>query len=230
MNRTIDEFYVELDEKLNNTNYTRIGNFFYLINIGDGYFKYGVSFNVINRLTTHFHKFHFQSIVDIWECGKYMRIIESCVKRYAYNNEIDAIYNQYTEILKTDNIKIIVEFVNNLLEVLPKDDKSIEEINKTLRAFLVAKGIHDAPKYVQNHADKCYKIDDIRHVRNDCNFCSKIFIYEDSLKRHLKSCEMRKIYLKEEENKKLIEEERYNNFMLRIQAVTDWEEIKDIHL
>jgi hypothetical protein len=118
------------------------GNYIYLLDLGNNYYKFGRTANIISRLRNHFNKHKFNSIVKLWNCEKYISDIERCIKIYAVGMMILEQYKGETEIIKTNDISKVIDYVDIIATTLSKDNISDKEINHIIDTVLLEKELY----------------------------------------------------------------------------------------
>lgn len=97
----------------------------YLISIKDDIYKFGITADIVKRLRAHKENFNYQYVIKCWDCinRSISKNIEDAFKLYAKHGKIDHKLNNEKEIIKTNNIDLIIQVINKYVEKYVKEHK-----------------------------------------------------------------------------------------------------------
>ncbi len=156
------------------------GGYVYLLDFGDGYYKFGLTTNIITRMTTHFRHHQFHNIVKTWECGEFVREVEKSIKEYAIRCGILETYRKETEVIKTADIGTVINYIDDIVSKLPKNNMLKSEFGKIVEDVLVKRGLNKVLQRGQT------VIASIKKPQKEfkCDKCGKVFDKKCNLDTH----------------------------------------------
>lgn len=114
----------------------------YLIELPElGEYKYGMTHEIIDRLTSHAKTFKYTGVIKIWDCsnGTVAMQVEDSIKSYTHYNKMNIKRGSMVELFKTDDISKIIKVTDQYVEKFTKDhysqfiDKKLEQENEIIK-------------------------------------------------------------------------------------------------
>ncbi len=179
----------------------------YVLQVENGYYKFGKTSQLSTRLRTHLRKLKFMNIVHIFNCvyEQIMHTVELSLKKLAKLDGVLVNKYEQTEIIHGE-IAIYCEHVsetirNKLANYVPVDNVVIDtnvklehvDVNNNKTCHLCKK-VFRTPVELQRHKNRnvpCVITElPVNQVDNPnrCTTCNKIFIQKQHLTRHQKKC------------------------------------------
>jgi predicted GIY-YIG superfamily endonuclease len=180
-NLSKETYYGELRKILGGiANCSVNGGYVYLLDFGDGYYKFGLTTNIITRMTTHFRHHQFHNVVKTWECGEFVREVEKSIKEYAIRCGILETYRKETEVIKTADIGVVINYIDDIVSKLPKNNVPKSEFGKIVEDVLVKRGLNKVLQRGQ------IVIASIKKPQKEfkCDKCGKVFDKKCNLDTH----------------------------------------------
>jgi hypothetical protein len=167
--------------------YTINGKYVYVLDFGNNYYKFGRTNNIKKNLYEYFNTHHYYSIIKLWDCGEYTNAIKKCIKVYAKSLNALESYRGETEIIKTNNIGVIIEFIDAIAAKIPAENMSDKEFYESIEDILVAKNI--AGELIKRKKSaKPKKAIDENSLKYKCEKCERMFQRPNNLANHKKIC------------------------------------------
>lgn len=174
----------------------------YVLEIKPGEYKFGITFDIVNRLRTHYRHLQYCRVVEIFDCvyDSVMRYVETEFKRYAKSIGVLCTKYDLTEIIIVEDVKPYIEWFRACIdsELKKPQPQNMRErhvpqytgnnictgCNKTFRTpGVLAK--HMARKTPCNIKD--LSEDDMKNPLR-CIYCNFIFSRMPNLTKHYKTC------------------------------------------
>jgi len=105
---------------------------FYLLNIRDNIYKYGISRDILNRITTHKRELNYEELLKIYTMidDNKSALLETKIKRLAKQWNIACNYQNKTECFQTNNICKINDIINKIEdyrdEIISQDTDDVQ--------------------------------------------------------------------------------------------------------
>lgn len=91
----------------------------YLIHIENDKYKFGITNKIMKTLSSHKRFFNYKNVIKIWDCldrGVAHNIKTKELKNYIIDNELNYSDNGNSDIIKTNDIKQVVEKINEFVK------------------------------------------------------------------------------------------------------------------
>lgn len=90
----------------------------YLLHIKDDIYKFGVTQNIVKRLSNHKTYYNYNYVIKCWECinRTVSKQIEDAIILYAHHARISHQINKDKELIKTTNIQEFIKNIDNYVE------------------------------------------------------------------------------------------------------------------
>ena len=180
----------------------------YILEIKPGEYKFGITFDIVNRLRTHYRHLQYCRVVEIFDCtyDSVMRYVETKFKRYAKSIGVLCTKYKLTEIIIVEDVKPYVEWFreriySELQKPQPQNmrERHVPQYNVNVdnkKCYNCGKTFRTPGVLAQHKARKTPCI--IRDISEEnkknplrCIYCNKIFSRIPNLTKHSKTCKIK---------------------------------------